>query len=180
MDPLSLPDDARKHSPDGLHPDARAEFDALLDEIRRRGWSVYISSAVRTFEEQSYTASKATRGCSWHQFGRALDLDINGSVAWNPETFGYLGEWWEARGPNHIWGGRWVNKYPPHGDFAHFQLSETGIPPEKLCGSRDAAAFRAYWSGVRGGGNGGNGASGGGALLLFGAAILAGLWLARD
>lgn len=154
MDPLKLTKDKRQHSLEAMHPEARPHFAELLAEVRRKGWHPYISSAVRTFREQGDTASKATRGCSWHQFGRAIDLDVNGTVAWDADTYGYLGAWWKARGPGFTWGGDWKTKYPPHGDFTHFQYAPTSRPSESLCSTRDAAAFRRYWRRVSGTGPG--------------------------
>jgi hypothetical protein len=151
--PLKHTDDARLHSTAALHPSAKPHFEHLLDEVKRRGWWPYVSSAVRTFEEQGGLAgSKATKGCSWHQFGRAIDLDINGDVSWNPDTYGALGAWWEAQGPQFVWGGRWASKYPPHGDFTHFQYAPTEKPGPLICGARDRAAFDRYWRGVEPGG----------------------------
>ena len=99
MDPWQLTPDQRNHSLDGVDPDARPEFRALLDFCARQGWTVYISSATRDFAQQSDTASKVS--CGWHQFGRAIDIGINGSTEWDPDTYGRLIAWWEARSPQH-------------------------------------------------------------------------------
>lgn len=141
---LKLPPDKRHHSLEGLHPEARPHFEALIAEIKSRGDWPYISSAVRTFKEQAGSVSAV--GCSWHQFGRAIDIDINGTVEWDPETYGAIGEWWQSHGPEFIWGGDFKKSYGEHGDFVHFQFAPTLSPDSSLCGNRDDATLARYWA----------------------------------
>lgn len=148
MNPLSLSDDERHHSLLGTHPDARPHFEALLSEVKRRGWWPYISSAVRTFGEQKglHDAKQSRTDCGWHQFGRAIDLDIDGNVT-DPTKYRELAEWWKARGPQFVWGGDFEG-YGPHGDFVHFQYAPTKVPGPLLCEDRSPEAFARYWSGT--------------------------------
>ena len=150
MDPWSLPKVDRDHSLLAVHPEARLEFQRLLDFATEQGWNVYISSATRGFAQQAHTASKTS--CGWHQFGRAIDVGINGSTEWNAETYGRLIAWWESQSPRHQTGHGWL-KYGPHGDFEHFQFVPVGYernqpPSADLCGDYDQATLSAYWEGV--------------------------------
>ena len=144
---LKLPPDTRHHSLEGLHPEAKPYFEALIAEIKSRGDWPYISSAVRTFKEQAGLAGSGQSkvGCSWHQFGRAIDIDINGTVEWDPETYGAIGKWWEAKGPDFIWGGDFKS-YGKHGDFVHFQYAPSLSPGPSLCGNRDDETLARYWA----------------------------------
>ena len=150
MDPWSLPKTDRDHSLLAVHPEARPEFQRLIDYATDQGWTLYISSATRGFAQQASTASLAP--CGWHQFGRAIDVDLNGSIAWNPETYGQLIDWWESQSSRHQTGEKWT-KYGPHGDFAHFQFVPIGYernqpPGAELCGSHDQGTLDAYWQAV--------------------------------
>jgi hypothetical protein len=103
-------------------PEARAQFEALIQEAARRGFKTQIISAVRTCAEQRAVNPKAPR--SWHPLGRAIDVEFPGATV---ADYTALGEWWEARGG--VWGGRWIEQYPvapcgplgAAGDVCHFQ-----------------------------------------------------------
>ena len=141
---LALSDDARLHSLQGTHPEARPHFAELLDLARELGMHPYVSSATRTCAEQAGTQS-AVGGCnSWHTFGRAIDLELhdpdNPAVWDDPIVYEVLGEAWEEMGG--IWGGRFVKSYPQglpgypgltEGDPVHFQWADTGRVPDALC-----------------------------------------------
>lgn len=108
------------HNLDGIVPMARPYFDALLEQAEAWGMQPVIGDALRTCEDQAVAGTVAR---SWHVFGRAVDLQLRGADAYRR-----LGEWWEQQGGT--WGGRWVDSYPPDGDFQHFQWSDgqDGIP----------------------------------------------------
>lgn len=131
-------------------PEARPHFEALIAYAAARGWRPAIVSAVRTAAEQAGSASKVRR--SWHQLGRAVDVELRGGVG-GRARYQELGEWWEADGG--VWGGRWTDTYPPGaipgcepegGDCNHYQWTP-GLPeaaasmlPEGDAATVDAAA----------------------------------------
>jgi len=124
-----------------LIPEARQQFEALLEHARAQGYIPSIVSAVRTCREQGGLAlTKAKR--SWHVFGRAVDIELHkGAPLSDPAKFyRELGEWWEQRGGT--WGGRWTETYPvapgvpgAAGDVLHFQWTPAPVgetPPLEL------------------------------------------------
>lgn len=139
MNPLEWSPEARR-TLDALHPEARPHFEALVEEARRRGHHVYLSSVVRTLAEQEgiHDSGQSRAKCSWHPLGRAVDLDLDGNVT-DREAYEDLAKWWKARGGT--WGGDFPG-YGPLGDFVHYQWASSKVPPEGLC---DAAGVAAYW-----------------------------------
>jgi hypothetical protein len=149
--PWTLDVATRAHSLAGVHPEAAEAFQALIAEAENLGFArPYLSSVFRTCGEQSGTAgSSAGGGChSWHVFGRAVDVDL-GSEA-TIDDYAALAETWELAGGT--WGGRWIEQYPPLGDYMHFQWTP-GLPdavPASWCPPDLAAAdcdkhVRARW-----------------------------------
>lgn len=158
MNPLALPPERRHHSFDALHPQVRGQFRKLSKFIEQlTGQKPYVSSAVRTFAEQRSGDPNLRVPCSWHQFGRAADLDFP-RHAWE-----HARQWWAHRGG-------WSRAYPELG-VVHFQLAEKGVPPAELCGTRSRADFEAYWRLVGGSSHASAGP------LVVGAIALGAAWI---
>lgn len=112
---------------DWLVPDARAAFQALIAEAKRRGYLPSIVSAVRTCAEETNLASNKSGKVkrSWHVLGRAVDIELHlGAPADDPAKFyRELAAWWEQQGGT--WGGRWETSFQPFPgvttDVMHFQ-----------------------------------------------------------
>jgi hypothetical protein len=141
--PEPFGDRRRLHTLEGLIPEVRPHFEALIHEARSRGLPAQIVSALRTCEEQGNLAGTKARR-SWHTLGRAVDLEFAGASSADYEA---LGTWWEKRGG--VWGGRWTELYPvapcgppdrTTGDPCHFQwtpgterVPASVWPPELGC-----------------------------------------------
>lgn len=113
-------------------PEARPHFEALIAYATARGWRPAIVSAVRTAADQAGSASRVS--LSWHQLGRALDVELRGGSG-GRARYQELGEWWEGEHAG-VWGGRWTDLYPAGalpgcepegGDCNHFQYTP-GLP----------------------------------------------------
>lgn len=115
--------DERQHTLSGIVPSALPAFSELLEQAKAWGMKPRIVSALRTCDEQRSSAASKVYERSWHVLGRAVDLELHGSGAYMR-----LGQFWESMGGT--WGGRWMELYPPDGDFMHFQWSagRDGIP----------------------------------------------------
>jgi hypothetical protein len=173
VNPLEWTAEERR-SLDALHPEARPHFEHLVEEARRRGHHVYLSSVVRTLEGQGglHDSGQSRARCSWHPLGRAVDLDLDGNVT-DREPYERLGEWWKAHGGT--WGGDFSG-YGALGDFVHYQWASSRVPPEGLC---DAAGVAAYWAAADGSAAGSSPQSSRGAGVVVVVGFLGVAWLVR-
>lgn len=135
---------ARLTTLDGIDPRVRHHFEALIRYAERQGWGPAIVSVTRSAREQLHTASQVK--CSWHLFGRAMDLELRGRA--NQDDYETLGRWWEFRegdehGQGH-WGGDWKS-YGEHGDYMHFHWAPSGGVPDELCTPETAASNQLAW-----------------------------------
>ena len=103
-----------------LHPTVAAAGFRLINAAREAGVPLYISSSLRTVQEQ---ATLVRRGASRtmkskHVAGRAFDVDVLGYNRNQipKEWLQALGEYGEQLGLT--WGGRWTSFY----DGGHFEM----------------------------------------------------------
>lgn len=147
MNPFTLPAWKRLGTLEGVHPDARPYFEELLARGRALGYAPQVASAVRTCEEQAALKSSGSTkaACSWHPFGRAVDLILNERKE-HHAAYDELGAWWKSQGG--VWGGDF-KAYGKNGDYQHFQWTP---PPMKeaadLCGDDCQGATDDYWKAV--------------------------------
>jgi len=114
-----------------LEPETRKRAIAFLEEAKKRGYRVLVTSTFRSAQSQNelyaqgrtkpgMKVTNARAGYSWHNFRMAFDivpLTANGKADWNnTKAFRELGELGETFGLE--WGGRW-SKFP---DMPHFQF----------------------------------------------------------
>jgi hypothetical protein len=106
------------------------ELAALIDHATLLGYEAALGEVYR-----SPLAAKANaelgKGISnsLHIDGLAADLNLyrGGKYLDKTEDHQLLGEWWESRGPNHRWGGRFKDKHGrPKPDGNHYALSPDG------------------------------------------------------
>ena len=112
-----------------LHPSIRKFARAFIDEARRRGHNLQITSGLRTWFEQSKLYSKgrtipgkkvtdARAGGSYHNYGLAIDVVeyIDGKPDWKRSNWTAIAVIGKRHGFS--WGGDWKGKLV---DKPHFQ-----------------------------------------------------------
>lgn len=109
---------------DKLTPEMQTAVIQLLSYAKENGLNVTVTSSYRSYEEQVnlYNTSRpgyaAKPGSSQHEFGKAIDIKIEGgdSDNKNDPKFKLLGDYWTSLGYN--WGGTWSGANEPW----HFDL----------------------------------------------------------
>ena len=116
---------------DGLSPWMSDKLSALLAYGRKHGIDARVVSTRRSCAEQdAIYASGAgvvtqAHGCiSWHVWGRAADLEIDGPTS----DYAVLGDRWKQMGG--VWGGDFSFK-----DYGHFEW-HPGVKIEDVCRSQ--------------------------------------------
>jgi peptidoglycan L-alanyl-D-glutamate endopeptidase CwlK len=114
-----------------LEPETRKRAIAFLEEAKKRGYRVLVTSTFRSADSQNELyaqgrtkpgrkVTNAKAGYSWHNFRMAFDLvplTENGKADWNNlKAFRELGALGKTFGLE--WGGDW-SKFP---DMPHFQF----------------------------------------------------------
>lgn len=104
-----------------LTPATAAAAVTLINACREAGWPIYISSSIRTVDEQQrlVKAGLSANPRSKHLTGEAFDIDCLG-LSRNripAEFWGAVGPFGESLGLR--WGGRWKKPYDP----GHFELN---------------------------------------------------------
>jgi len=115
-----------------LTPETEAKVRQLLIRAEGMGLSPVVTSTYRTCAEQDAIYAQGREspgdvatwvsGCgSWHTWGRAADILLEGAPA---DAYARLGELWES------WGGRWGGHFD---DPGHFEW-HPGLEIRDLCG----------------------------------------------
>ncbi len=113
----------------------------LLRFAERNGIGAQVVSTRRTCDEQNaiYAGGVATqaRGCqSWHVWGRAADLRLDGP----PSDYAFLGEKWKEMGG--VWGGDFLVHGSP--DIGHFEW-HPGLKISDVCPDPDVCPAAGDW-----------------------------------
>lgn len=127
----------------GLTPWMDQEIGQLLDFAQKQGIAATVVSTRRTCAEQDalYAEGRDTggdvvtkaKGCqSWHVWGRAADLHIDGPF----EGYATLGAEWKRMGG--VWGGDWG------WDFGHFEW-HPDVTLRELCPTGNECPSAAPW-----------------------------------
>lgn len=109
-----------------LSPSAQDKFREFIRRSEAKGYTVIITSGVRTFKNQSQQGGDNARvGYSTHEYGLAIDVNLqSGTSYWRKST---SKEDWEATGVPKIardLGMRWGGDFTSYkgGDEVHFDL----------------------------------------------------------
>jgi len=114
---------------DGLTPWMNDKVAELLSFASRSGIDARVVSTRRSCAQQNAIYESApgvatqARGCqSWHVWGRAVDLSVDGPL----EDYAVLGDKWKRMGG--VWGG----DFKGIDDFGHFEW-HPGLKIEDVC-----------------------------------------------
>jgi len=139
---------------DDLHPKAQPVFRAFIAKVQAMGWNVILTSGYRTFAEQAdlkaENASNASPGSSFHNFGLAIDLNIQKGLtmirkADSKELWLKTGVPQLGKSMGLVWGGDFTSYHDP----VHFEYrikditslkalaaSQFGSDPRKVEGNK--------------------------------------------
>lgn len=95
----------------------------LIQEAYRQGYELTLGEAWRPPEmAKIYAAQGKGIPNSLHIEKLAIDLNLfkAGRYLTSSASHRPLGEWWEAQGKDHRWGGRW-------GDGNHYSIEHNGV-----------------------------------------------------
>lgn len=116
-----------------LTPDTRERAEAFLTAARSGGFDVSVGSTLRSCAEQGTSTApfkvgelllKRAAGCrSWHVWGRAFDIVLDGATKARYAELGALGKSFGLE-----WGGDFTTNYDP----IHFQYPG-GLSVQHLC-----------------------------------------------
>ena len=95
----------------------------LLDKIHEMGYEARLGDLYRDPRVHGPVGTKLGYGHrnSAHKMRLAIDLNLfrNGVYLTSTEDHREIGEWWEAQGPDHRWGGRFE-------DGNHYSITPDG------------------------------------------------------